>query len=149
MTWLIFVAITICCWGAYGPVIHTGQVALGASPMRALLCVGLAYFLVGVLFPGGILSFQGEQGAFNVRGVSWAGFGGILGAIGALGIIYAFHTGGKPIYVMPLVFVGAPIMNVIVSTIQHPPKSAPSPWLFVGFALAVVGAFLILRFKPA
>lgn len=149
MTWLIFVAITVCCWGAYGPTLHTGQVALGASPMRALLCVGMAYFLVGVLIPGGVLAVQGEQGAFNTTGVSWAGFAGMLGAIGALGIIYAFHSGGTPLYVMPLVFAGAPIMNVIVSTIQHPPKATPSPWLFVGFVLAAVGAFLILRFKPA
>ncbi len=148
MAWLFFVAVTVCCWGAYGPTLHSGQVALGTSPMRALLCVGMAYFFIGVLIPGGVLTFQGEAGEFNARGVSWAGFAGILGAVGALGIIYAFHTGGTPLYVMPLVFAGAPIVNVIVSTIQHPPKTAPSPWLFVGLALAALGAFLILRFKP-
>ena len=116
--------------------------------MRALLCVGMAYFFIGVLIPGGVLTFQGEAGQFNAKGVTWAGFAGILGAIGALGIIYAFHSGGTPLYVMPLVFAGAPIVNVIVSTIQHPPKDALSPWLFVGLVLAALGAFLILRFKP-
>ena len=149
MTWLLFVGVTVFCWGAYGPTLHMGQVALGTSPMRALLCVGLAYFLIGVLIPGGFLTLQGEQGEFNAKGVSWAGFAGILGAVGALGIIYAFHTGGTPLYVMPLVFAGAPIVNVVVSMIQHPPKTAPSPLLFVGLALAALGAFLILRFKPA
>ena len=148
MAWLFFVAVTACCWGAYGPTLHAGQVALGASPMRALLCVGMAYFFIGVMIPGGVLTFQGEAGAFNAKGVSWAGFAGILGAVGALGIIYAFHSGGTPLYVMPLVFAGAPIVNVIVSTIQHPPKDALSPWLFVGLVLAGLGAFLILRFKP-
>lgn len=148
MTWLLFVGVTVFCWGAYGPTLHVGQVALGTSPMRALLCVGAAYFLIGVLIPGGFLTFQGEQGEFNVKGVSWAGFAGILGAVGALGIIYAFHNGGTPLYVMPLVFAGAPIVNVVVSMVQHPPKTAPSPLLFVGLALAALGAFLILRFKP-
>lgn len=148
MAWLFFVAVTACCWGAYGPTLHAGQVALGASPMRALLCVGMAYFFIGVLIPGGVLTFQGEAGEFNAKGVTWAGFAGILGAVGALGIIYAFHSGGTPLYVMPLVFAGAPIVNVIVSTIQHPPKDALSPWLFLGLVLAGLGAFLILRFKP-
>jgi hypothetical protein len=83
-----------------------------------------------------------------MKGVSWAGFAGMLGALGALGIIYAFHNGGTPLYVMPLVFCGAPIVNVIVSMLQHPPKSAPSPLLFLGFVLAASGAYLILRFKP-
>jgi len=148
MAWLFFVAVTACCWGAYGPTLHAGQVALGTSPMRALLCVGMAYFFIAVLIPGGLLTFQGEAGEFNAKGVTWAGFAGILGAVGALGIIYAFHSGGTPLYVMPLVFAGAPIVNVIVSTIQHPPKDALSPWLFVGLVLAGLGAFLILRFKP-
>ena len=149
MMWLAFVGATVFCWGLYGPVLHTGQVALGASPMRALLCVGLAYFLIGVMLPGGVLVFQGEEGAFNTKGISLAGLAGILGALGALGIIYAFQSGGKPFYVMPLVFGGAPLVNIIVSMILHPPKTAPSPWLFVGFALAAMGAFLVLRFKPS
>ncbi len=146
--WFACVVATIFCWGLYGPMLHTGQGALGSSPMRAMLCVGLAYFLIGVVIPGGILTFQGEEGAFSTKGVSIAGFAGILGALGALGIIYAFQFGGKPFYVMPLVFGGAPLVNIIVSMVQHPPKTAPSPWLFVGFALAATGAFLVLRFKP-
>lgn len=149
MMWFACVVGTIFCWGLYGPVLHSGQVALGTSPMRALLCVGLAYFLIGVMIPGSILAIQGEPGAFNPKGFSLAGLAGILGALGALGIIYAFQFGGKPFYVMPLVFGGAPLVNILVSMIMHPPKTAPSPWLFVGFALAVTGAFLVLRFKPA
>ena len=44
-------------------------------------------------------------------------------------IIYAFRTGGLPLYVMPLVFGGAPIVNVLVSLAIHPPKSAINPML--------------------
>jgi len=41
--------------------LHKGQVALG-NPMRALLCVGVAYFLVGVIVPVVMLSSQGGFG---------------------------------------------------------------------------------------
>jgi hypothetical protein len=148
MTWVAFVGLTVLCWGLYGPTLHNGQVALGSSPMRALLCVGLAYFLIGVLIPSGALTLQGEQGGFNAKGFSIATLAGVFGAVGALGIIFAFQNGGTPLYVMPLVFGGAPIVNVLVSMTLHPPKSLPSPWLFAGFVFAALGAFLVLRFKP-
>ena len=45
-------------WGLYGPMLHKGQVALG-NPMRALLCVGVAYLLVAILIPGGTLGVAG------------------------------------------------------------------------------------------
>jgi len=50
MTWLLFVLGAVLSWGLYGPALHRGQVALG-NPLRALLCVGVAYFLIGVLVP--------------------------------------------------------------------------------------------------
>ena len=66
------------------------------------------------------------------------------GALGALGIILAFNYHGNPIYVMPLVFGGAPIVNVLVSMAIHPPKQAINPMFIVGFALASGGAALVL-----
>jgi len=86
---------------------------------------------------------------FNPGGSIWAGIGGALGAIGALCIIYAFKSGGLPTYVMPLVFGGAPVINVIVSMATHPPKTAPNPMLYFGFLLAVLGAVLVLYYKPS
>jgi hypothetical protein len=74
---------------------------------------------------------------------------GIHGALGAVCIIFAFRTGGLPVYVMPLVFGGAPIINVLYSMIIHPPKAAPNPMLFVGFALASIGAGMVLYFRPS
>ena len=50
MTWIIFVLGAVLSWGIYGPMLHKGQLQLG-NPLRALLCVGAAYFLVGVLVP--------------------------------------------------------------------------------------------------
>jgi hypothetical protein len=147
MLWIIFALGAALAWGLYGPVLHNGQVALG-SPMRALLCVGLAYFLIGVLVPVANLSYQGQLQGFNTKGSLAAIGGGALGAIGAVCIIFAFKSGGLPTYVMPLVFAGAPLVNVLFSMWLHPPKSAPNPLIYVGFVLAAFGAGMVLYFKP-
>jgi hypothetical protein len=96
----------------------------------------------------GLFSQSGVTG-FNTRGSIWAGIGGALGALGAVCIIYAFKSGGLPNYVMPLVFGGAPVINVIVSMAMHPPKTAPNPMLYVGFLFTVLGAGIVLYYKPS
>lgn len=148
MIWVLFALGAVLSWGMYGPALHKGQVQLG-NPMRALLCVGIAYFLIGVLVPVASLAPQGGLSGFNSGGSTWATIGGALGAIGALCIILAFKSGGTPTYVMPLVFGGAPVVNVLVSMWAHPPKNAPNPLLYLGFALAAAGAGLVLYYKPA
>lgn len=147
MLWIIFALGAALAWGLYGPALHRGQIALG-SPMRALLCVGFAYFLIGVLVPVANLSYQGELSGFTTKGTVAAIAGGALGAIGAICIIFAFRYGGLPTYVMPLVFAGAPLVNVLFSVWLHPPKTTPNPLLYVGFLLAALGAGLVLYFKP-
>jgi hypothetical protein len=99
MRWLIFVAGAVLSWGAYGVLLHRGQVMLG-NPLKALLCVGVAYFLIGVLVPVAALASQGN-------------------------------------------------LAVLQSMASHPPKVAPNPMLFVGFALASIGAGMVLYFRPA
>ncbi len=147
MNWLLFVLGAVLSWGMYGPMLHKGQVALG-NPLRALLCVGVAYFLIGVLVPVLMLAAQGQLGGFNFAGSVTATVAGALGALGAVCIILAFRAGGLPTYVMPLVFGGAPLVNVLVSMAIHPPRTAPSPLLYLGFVLAAAGAYMVLRFKP-
>jgi hypothetical protein len=148
MWWVIFAAGAALSWGMYGPALFKGQTQLG-NPFKALLCVGAAYFLIGVLVPVGTLARQGGVSGFNAGGVSWATLAGVLGALGAVCIIYAFRTGGVPHYVMPLVFGGAPLVNVLVSMAMHPPKAPPNPMLYVGFALAAVGAGMVLYYRPS
>jgi hypothetical protein len=148
MHWLVFVVGTVLSWGVYGAMLHQGQVKLG-SPMRALLCVGIAYFLVGVLVPIAVLMSQGEGlRGFTMSGTAFATMAGILGAIGAVGIIFAFRSGGHPTYVMPLVFGGAPLINVLYTMAMHPPKVAPNPLLYVGFLVTAIGAGMVLYYKP-
>ncbi|MGH9791381.1 MAG: hypothetical protein ACRD5W_09245 [Candidatus Acidiferrales bacterium] len=148
MLWMLFVLGAVVSWGMYGPALHKGQVALG-SPMKALLCVGVAYFLIGVLVPVGALAQQGDLKGVHAQGTIGATLAGALGAIGAVCIIFAFKAGGLPAYVMPLVFGGAPLVNVLVSIWLHPPKVAPNPLLYVGFLLAAAGAGMVLYFKPS
>ncbi|PYR94332.1 MAG: hypothetical protein DMF84_05830 [Acidobacteria bacterium] len=147
MGWVIFVAGAVLSWGAYGALLHQGQVQLG-NPLKALLCVGVAYFLIGVLIPAAALSAQGNLARFNSRGLVMATIAGALGAAGAACIIWAFKAGGLPVYVMPLVFGGAPIVNVLITMALHPPKSAINPMLYVGFLLASLGAAMVLYFRP-
>jgi hypothetical protein len=148
MGWIIFVAGAVLAWGAYGALLFEGQVQLG-NPLKALLCVGIAYFLIGVLVPLAGLTSQGALSGFSTAGLVTATIAGALGAIGAACIIWAFKTGGLPFYVMPLVFGGAPIVNVVLAMMIHPPRNAPNPMLYVGFLLASIGAAMVLYYKPA
>jgi hypothetical protein len=147
MGWVIFVAGAVLSWGAYGALLHMGQTQLG-NPLKALLCVGAAYFLIGVIVPVLGLGAQGDLSGFNTAGLTTATIAGALGAAGAACIIYSFRFGGLPLYVMPLVFGGAPIVNVLVTMAIHPPKAEINPLLYVGFALASVGAGMVLYFRP-
>jgi hypothetical protein len=128
--------------------LHQGQVKLG-NPMRALLCVGVAYFLVGVVVPVIVLAAQGQGlRGFNASGTTFATVAGTLGALGAVCIIFSFRTGGLPTYVMPLVFGGAPLINVLYTMAIHPPKHGVNPMLYVGFLLTAIGAGTVLYYKP-
>lgn len=147
MAWMIYVAGAVLSWGLYGASLHRGQVMLG-SPMKALLCVGVAYMLIGVFVPMGALASQGDLRGFNATGALTATAAGALGALGAVCIIYSFRAGASPLYVMPLVFGGAPLVNVLATAVIHPPKVAPNPLLYLGFLLAAVGAGMVLYYRP-
>lgn len=153
--WPFFAIGAALCWGIYGPALHAGQAGFNdAVPLykslRAILCVGCAYFLVALLVPAGYLASKNELGNFTTKGAVFSFLTGILGAGGAICITWAFKSGGKPFYVMPLVFAGAPIITGIVSIITHPPKegiSKVNPLVYLGMVLAAGGAYLILAFK--
>ena len=153
--WLLFALGAALAWGAYGPVLHQGQMAFGdraTAGYRAILWVGIAYFVLAIVIPTFILGSQGKLGidTWTVKGCVYSGIAGVLGALGAFFITGALLNGGKPFYVMPLVFCCAPIINVIVSAVLHPPEwSKINPLLYVGLAMAAGGALLVLRFKPA
>ena len=150
MNWLAYVAGAVLSWGVYGAMLHQGQTKLG-SPLRALLCVGVAYFLIGVLVPVAAMAAQGQLDSrgWNASGATFATVAGALGALGAVCIIYSFRAGGLPTYVMPMVFGGAPLVNVLYTMAVHPPKNPVNPLLYLGFLITALGAGMVLYFKPA
>jgi len=147
MSWISLALGAALSWGLYGASLHRGQTELG-NPLRAMLCVGVAYFLIAVLVPAAALTQQGEWRNFTLTGTATATIAGALGALGAVCITYAFRNGGTPFIVMPLVFGGAPLINVLASMVIHPPKVAPNPMLYVGFLLAAAGAGMVLYYRP-
>ena len=169
MEWWMFVIGAVVSWGVYVPVLHEGQATMGNGKpgdgaVRAFLCVGLAYFLTAVVIPlialslgwagNETLDFNDKDGNLNSRALTFSTLGGIAGAAGALCIIFSIKSGGIPLYVAPLVFAGAPIVNAIVSILWHPPqegfRSETMPgWMMfgAGILLAAVGAGLVLYSK--
>jgi hypothetical protein len=145
---LLFTALTAVCFGMYGPTLHKGQLAMGGSRLRPFLGVGLAYFLIAVLVPGVLVLGASTPVHWTFSGVAWSLGGGIAGAVGALGIILAFNFGGKPIYVMPLVFGGAPVVNTFVALAQHNAVSRVGSIFIAGLILVAVGAVTVLVFAP-
>jgi uncharacterized membrane protein len=167
--WWMFVVGAVLSWGIYVPVLHEGQAAMGGGKpsdgaVRAFLCVGIAYFITAVVIPlivlslnvagGETLQFSDTQGSFKSYAIAFSTLGGIAGAAGALCIIFSIKFGGKPLYVAPLVFAGAPIVNAIVSVLWHPPTGwnraeMRSGWLLfgAGILLAAIGAGLVLYSK--
>jgi drug/metabolite transporter (DMT)-like permease len=110
--------------------------------------VGLAYFLTAVVVPVGLMLARQQTFEWTARGVTFATLGGIAGAAGALCIILSIGAlkGASPIFIAPLVFAGAPIVNVIVS-LAWKTKEVPGPLFFLGIVLAAVGAGLVLYSK--
>ncbi|MFM8380062.1 MAG: hypothetical protein ACKOB1_12145, partial [Planctomycetia bacterium] len=146
---LLATALAMFSWGAYGPVLHRGQGAMGGSRLRPLLCIGVAYFLIAVLVPLALLVPMGDTGTWELRGTLWSLAAGALGALGALGTILAFACGGKPFTVMPVVFGCAPVLNTLATiALAHTPPAAVSPFFLAGMLIVAVGAAIVLTFGP-
>jgi hypothetical protein len=146
---LLSVALALFSWGAYGPVLHRGQGAMGGSRLRPLICIGAAYFLIAVLVPLALLAPLGDTGTWDFSGGLWSLGAGALGALGALGTILAFTCGGKPFTVMPVVFGCAPVINTLATlALAHTPAGAVSPFFLAGMLIVAVGAAIVLRFGP-
>jgi hypothetical protein len=146
---ILAVALAMVSWGAYGPVLHRGQAAMGGSRLRPLICIGIAYFLIAVVVPLLLLMPLGDSGNWGLQGSLWSLGAGALGAIGALGTILAFACGGKPFTVMPVIFGCAPVINTLATiALAHTPSGAVSPWFLAGMLIVAAGAATVLVFGP-
>jgi hypothetical protein len=89
-----------------------------------------------------------EPGSWNVSGTLWSLAGGAAGAMGALGIIMAFNFGGKPIFVMPLVFGGAPVVNTFITIVHEGTIGQVSLLFYISLVMVIAGAVSVLVFAP-
>jgi drug/metabolite transporter (DMT)-like permease len=160
--WLLYVALAGLSWGTYVPLIAYGGKELGGNRYAALLCVGVAYFLIAVLLPLGLF-FWGVAPwpAAKPVGLIFSALAGVAGAVGALCVIFAAKSAAGSgaarahLYIAPLIFGLAPVINTLVSTLWHPEKGepfnfgfeAPGWKLWVGIVLVGLGAALVLFSK--
>ena len=154
MNWLVFALMTVASWGVYGIFLHTGQMGMGDPAngrYKAFLFVGIAYFLTAVLAPLAMLLVRSANWQYPAAGMGWSLIAGIAGAVGAFCVLLAFGAKGTPPVVMSIVFAGAPIVNALVSIIQHPPEGgigSVKPQFFLGILLAALGGCLVTYYKP-
>ncbi len=153
--WLTYALLTVATWGVYGIFLHSGATGMGDpihGRIKALLFVGIAYFLTAVLAPAVLLLAKGATWSFPARGAWWSLFAGVVGAAGAFGVLLAFGARGTPAVVMSIVFAGAPVVNAVVALLLHPPAggwgSIPVPF-YLGIVLAALGGCLVTLYKPA
>jgi hypothetical protein len=95
-----------------------------------------------------ILAELPEISTYASTGTVWSLLGGAFGAIGALGIILAFNSGGRPVFVMPLVFGGAPVINTLVAIALNKAWASVNPFFWAGLILVVAGAAMVLVLAP-
>ena len=154
---LASIALTAISWGIYGPVLHWGQAAMGGGRLRPFMCVGIAYFGLAVVIPMVLLTLQGfeadEKYRWTMTGAFWSLVAGSAGAIGALGIILAFTNSGGPtskaaMFVMPLVFGCAPIVNTLFMVTMYNLWGKINPFFAAGLILTASGAFMVLLNAP-
>ena len=164
--WLVYAILAGLCWGTYVPFVQQGIRGLGLNALGSFLCVGVAYFLIAVLFPLLMFYVMGERmPTWTVSGVTYATLAGVAGALGALCVIYANRAARAAmspesavdyrLYIGPVIFAMAPVLNTLVSIFWHPNKgpfhfgieNAPGWKLYVGILLTGLGAALVLDRK--
>ncbi len=174
--WLGIVAMAGLAWGTYVPIIFYGGQELTTKPgelggrLLSILCVGMAYFLLAVMVPvglmgGGVFAWPQINGP---SGLLFSSLAGVAGAVGAICVIFASKAavdaakaeGKNPatyrIFIAPIIFGVAPVINTMVSLLWHPQAGDPlhfgirhlPGWiLWAGIFAVGSGAFLVLLAK--
>jgi hypothetical protein len=205
--WWGYVALAGLAWGTYVPIIFYGGTVLGGTPgarLMGILCVGVAYFVLGVVFPL-VMFTTGQQPwpDLKTNGLVFSGRAGVAGAVGAICVVFASsaavlkaqnepgytelaaqkaemdqkaaagtgdeaaqarqeaaalkaemgtYAGKYRLFIAPLIFGLAPVINTLLASVWHPKPG--SPWHFefeppgwklvAGIVLVGAGAFLVL-----
>ncbi len=174
--WWGFVVAAGLAWGVYVPIIFYGGTELTTRPgtvggrLASILCVGVAYMVMAVAVPLVLMATRDDaRPEWKLNGLVFSGLAGIAGAVGAICVIFASKAavdaakleGIDPatyrIYIAPLIFCLAPLVNTLLSLVWHPKPGAP--WHFgfeaptwhlpLGVVLVAAGTFLVLYSKEA
>lgn len=147
----LFVAI---CWGLYGPTLTNARSpAREWGPFKPYLFIGVAYLVIAIIGGAIMMKFVWNDN-FDYSGkyfpsMQWGFLAGCLGALGALGLTFALtKAGGKPAYVMPIVFGGAVTVNAIAAYFSLHAGETVNPLMWVGMLLVAVGICLTAGFTP-
>ncbi|MDB5310626.1 MAG: hypothetical protein JWO38_4828 [Gemmataceae bacterium] len=179
--WWGYVILAGLAWGTYVPIIFFGgQLLSPLSPqgspigvggrLASILCVGVAYFVLAVLVPIALMATRDDaRPDWKGVGLVFSGLAGVAGAVGAICVIFASKAavdqaradGVNPatyrIYIAPLIFCLAPLINTLLSLIWHP-NAKTGDWavfhfdlpgwkLWAGIVLVAAGTFLVLMSK--
>jgi drug/metabolite transporter (DMT)-like permease len=144
------------CWGMYGPAVANSRSTSRPpdwGPFKPYVFIGIAYFALAAV--GGALMMGVVSGDnFNYTGkyypaMKWGFVAGCLGALGALALTFSLTSaGGKPAYVMPIVFGGAVSVNAICAYLKLHKGEVVNPMLWIGMLLVVVGICLTAGYTP-
>lgn len=164
-------------WGTYVPLVFFGGQMLTPADkggiggrLASILCVGVAYFVLAVLVPVVLMATRDDtKPDWKGVGLVFSGLAGVAGAVGAICVIFASKAavdqakieGVNPatyrVYIAPLIFCLAPLINTLMSLVWHPNAKTgdyavfhldvPGWKLWAGIVLVAAGTFLVLMSK--
>jgi hypothetical protein len=172
--WWGYVVLAGLAWGTYVPIIFYGGTELTTKPgtiggrLASILCVGVAYLVLAVVIPVALMATRDDaQPDWKANGLVFSGLAGAMGAVGAICVIFAskaavdaaksenVNPATYRIYIAPLIFALAPLINTLLSLVWHPKPG--DPWHFdvvlpgwklvAGIVLVSAGTFLVLLSK--
>ncbi|MFG0335026.1 MAG: hypothetical protein ACF8TS_16845 [Maioricimonas sp. JB049] len=150
---VIFALCTAVCWGMYGPTLGNARSPLKEwSPFKPYVFIGIAYLVWACA--GGLIAMKVKGDTYNYGGshspaMTWGFLAGTLGALGALGLTTAIVSGGRPAYVMPIVFGGAVSVNALIAWYNLRGQAVViSPLMWIGMLLVAVGIVLVASHTP-
>lgn len=154
----VFCALCVAfCWGLYGPTLTHARAPIGGDikwgPFKPYIFIGIAYLVIAII-GGAIMMKLAFNDNFDYSGpyypaMKWGFLAGCLGALGALALTFALtKAGGKPSYVMPIVFGGAVTVNAIAAYINLHQGETVNPLMWVGMGLVVIGICLTAGYTP-
>ena len=142
------------CWGMYGPTLSHARAPKGEwGPFKPYLFIGIAYLVIAVI-GGAMMMKLAFNDNFDYSGTyaparKFGFLAGCLGALGALFLTFALtKAGGKPAYVMPIVFGGAVSVNAVAAFLSLKQGETASPPMWVGMAFVAVGILMTAGNTP-